>query len=292
MSQEHKNKGFTLIELLVVIAIIAILAAILFPVFASARAKARQITCISNEKQIGLGFMQYVQDYDEHLPLERDCPYAIGIFSPVEREWKDGIYPYLQNGGRPYNNGQPYADHGDGGVFVCPENAADWSSSQSWGQGPGLPGDETTRYPRSYAVNDNAGQNETGNTIWTNTYNLSKPYSGSGAISVLSAPSNTIMVAETRIVYPGVSSIYLEYECLADGTPWGNQPYSLVQGHHGGFSNFLFFDGHAKTIKAVQTVVNDYWDDFGPQSADYDGGNGQTNLEAGMSGVQEWNPGL
>jgi len=63
------TRGFTLIELLVVIAIIAILAAILFPVFAQARAAARQASCISNAKQVGLGALMYVQDYDEHLPL-------------------------------------------------------------------------------------------------------------------------------------------------------------------------------------------------------------------------------
>ena len=62
------NQGFTLIELLVVIAIIAILAAILFPVFAQAREKARQTSCLSNLKQIGLAFVQYVQDYDEVTP--------------------------------------------------------------------------------------------------------------------------------------------------------------------------------------------------------------------------------
>src|SRR5687768_5924591 len=62
-------KGFTLIELLVVIAIIAILAAILFPVFARARENARRSSCQSNLKQIGLGFAQYTQDYDEKMPI-------------------------------------------------------------------------------------------------------------------------------------------------------------------------------------------------------------------------------
>src|ERR671930_549723 len=64
----RSRKGFTLIELLVVIAIIAILAAILFPVFARARAQARKVTGISNLKQIGLGTLMYAQDYDERLP--------------------------------------------------------------------------------------------------------------------------------------------------------------------------------------------------------------------------------
>jgi prepilin-type N-terminal cleavage/methylation domain-containing protein len=67
-----KSHGFTLIELLVVIAIIAILAAILFPVFAQAREKARQTTCLSNVKQIGLALLQYVQDHDETGPLSCD----------------------------------------------------------------------------------------------------------------------------------------------------------------------------------------------------------------------------
>jgi prepilin-type N-terminal cleavage/methylation domain-containing protein/prepilin-type processing-associated H-X9-DG protein len=76
IAQTHKNirAGFTLIELLVVIAIIAILAAILFPVFARARENARRASCQSNLKQIGLGVMQYTQDYDEAMPPTAATP--------------------------------------------------------------------------------------------------------------------------------------------------------------------------------------------------------------------------
>jgi prepilin-type N-terminal cleavage/methylation domain-containing protein/prepilin-type processing-associated H-X9-DG protein len=93
--------GFTLIELLVVIAIIAILAAILFPVFAQAREKARATACLSNEKQIGLAIMQYVTDYDEMWPSGRlfNELYASPRTDPTGIGWAQQVYPYIKNDG-------------------------------------------------------------------------------------------------------------------------------------------------------------------------------------------------
>jgi prepilin-type N-terminal cleavage/methylation domain-containing protein len=84
ISQSRRSQpGFTLIELLVVIAIIAILAAILFPVFAQAREKARAISCISNLKQIGLSLIMYTQDYDEAFPAATADPNSNGGCAPL-----------------------------------------------------------------------------------------------------------------------------------------------------------------------------------------------------------------
>jgi prepilin-type N-terminal cleavage/methylation domain-containing protein/prepilin-type processing-associated H-X9-DG protein len=90
-----RKPAFTLIELLVVIAIIAILAAILFPVFAQAREKARQATCISNLKQMGGAFAMYVQDYDNTFPLVAYWVGAVG--KPPLVYWDDAIQPYAKN---------------------------------------------------------------------------------------------------------------------------------------------------------------------------------------------------
>lgn len=113
--------GFTLIELLVVIAIIAILAAILFPVFARAREQARRTSCLSNEKQIGLALYMYAEDYDETLPERYGDGYPdTGDFeNGYQRTWKNMLMPYIKS----YD------------VYKCPSNDArlhgNWVSNLS-----------------------------------------------------------------------------------------------------------------------------------------------------------------
>ncbi len=113
-----RKSGFTLIELLVVIAIIAILAAILFPVFARAREKARQTSCLSNLKELGLAALMYAQDYDEMLfgnnnaPLTFLLPDGVTLATP-NMLWMYQIYPYCKNAQ----------------IFTCPSNSYKWPAN-------------------------------------------------------------------------------------------------------------------------------------------------------------------
>ncbi len=128
---KSKRSGFTLIELLVVIAIIAILAAILFPVFAKAREKARQTSCLSQTKQLGLGFIQYYQDYDEKLPA--------GTQNDLTKAYLDK--PGLGWGGQIYNQIKSV------GIYKCPDD----STASIAALAPA-----NAQVPVSYAFNSNA----------------------------------------------------------------------------------------------------------------------------------------
>jgi prepilin-type N-terminal cleavage/methylation domain-containing protein/prepilin-type processing-associated H-X9-DG protein len=126
----QKQKGFTLIELLVVIAIIAILAAILFPVFAKVREKARAISCVSNMKQIGLALIQYTGDNDEYFPMTNFHSYATAdqgfsgaIFSSNVHGWPDQVQPYVKS----LN------------IFYCPDDTlAGTTGTNFWGRGTNI----------------------------------------------------------------------------------------------------------------------------------------------------------
>ncbi|MES2463032.1 MAG: DUF1559 domain-containing protein [Armatimonadota bacterium] len=128
-----RRAAFTLIELLVVIAIIAILAAILFPVFAQAREKARQTSCGSNLKQIGLGVMQYSQDYDEVYPLTRNGTATIGTGGTTWGLWKINIYPYLKSVN----------------IYACPSGVASVEGTYT------LPGGQVLKFAENYSYGGN-----------------------------------------------------------------------------------------------------------------------------------------
>ncbi len=177
--------GFTLIELLVVIAIIAILAAILFPVFAAAREKARQTTCLSNLKQLGIGMGQYEQDFDECYPSgiaasqgveEVNCATGCtSIPTPVYNGagWAGEIYPYVQSTL----------------VYNCPDDLTT----------PQLTTAYTVKgYVCSYGMNTNLSTNPMGNY-----YNAPKNYS---LIANCSAPAKTVQLFECAGVIANVNN--------------------------------------------------------------------------------------
>lgn len=119
-----KRPGFTLIELLVVIAIIAILAAILFPVFSQAREKARTISCLSNSKQIGTAIMMYAQDYDEAVVAAASLgTWASNPQAPYYQEWVSFLMPYVKSGDYQDAQGRWHP----AGIFNCPS-----FSEQRW----------------------------------------------------------------------------------------------------------------------------------------------------------------
>jgi len=251
-----RRRGFTLIELLVVIAIIAILAAVLFPVFAQAKQAAKKTADLSNMKQIGLGFMMYAADYDDTAPFNRVVSDPSYWWTANMLNWKDLTYPYIKNGGSRANSvGTAFQTAAPGGIFESPISKNAWSKAPVWWSLAGA-GDDTTRWPRSYAVNMSAGYNELGGRFWPNVGDSG----GGGSMTLFDNPSGTIMVAPSKLPFPDID-IYvgLTYQCTDQGQPWGGTGIgcSMTDGRGGG--NFTFFDGHAKTYKLRQTIASDLW---------------------------------
>jgi prepilin-type N-terminal cleavage/methylation domain-containing protein/prepilin-type processing-associated H-X9-DG protein len=161
-----RPNGFTLIELLVVIAIISILAAILFPVFATAREKARQTSCLSNEKQLGEGFLQYTQDYDEQLPSVNPAGAQAGDGTAYTTgvSWASKIYTYVKSTG----------------VYTCPD---DPTTATALGY-PVVAGGVTVSYLFNVDLVDTTNYNDS-----------AVPHSGPYAQT---APASTVMLTECR----------------------------------------------------------------------------------------------
>ena len=246
----RKRNGFTLIELLVVIAIIAILAAILFPVFAQAREKARQTSCLSNLKQIALGKLMYTQDYDESLPLGAYFPNPA---QPVTM-WYDIVEPYVKVGAAGMMS--PVAGPAGRritGFYVCPT----FSNVQI----PMAIGDPSPRvYPAgqldpamSYVANSNLMPMN--HPSMPTLYFAGKPTTLAG----IDAPAQIVLTAHGRGVVPAVGGDDWNSGCVNRETDYPNFPnasigdssaYCAARYRHSGGSVYGLADGHAKWFKS------------------------------------------
>jgi prepilin-type N-terminal cleavage/methylation domain-containing protein/prepilin-type processing-associated H-X9-DG protein len=231
MKEQPVNKpfrfrpAFTLIELLVVIAIIAILAAILFPVFAQAREKARQSACLNNQKQIGLGLMHYAQDYDDTLPTRYggSCPNPPTATSdctgtpPRQRTWKDMLMPYIKS-----------VD-----VYRCPSN----STAEKF--------DVRGFFPAGYSM-----------FLPNGAFNVMEPGAAfPQPLAGLGQPSYSVIIFETSSLFPdgGPYSAYVEPAVAS--TTQAAAPSSWYSGHSRRRGNMIFMDGHAKYRALKDTYI-------------------------------------
>jgi prepilin-type N-terminal cleavage/methylation domain-containing protein/prepilin-type processing-associated H-X9-DG protein len=218
------RSGFTLIELLVVIAIIAILAAILFPVFAQARDKARQATCQSNLKQLGTAIMMYVQDYDESYPL-------YSMFPSETPHWYDMINPYIK------------AQNFTSSIFYCP-SVGKKSIGGNEAAGYGVNYLHVIQYPPQF----NWGKQ----LKWYTARN-----DGPARMASLGRPADTFMITDTEQDCgpnqgSGWAAIYCPLE-LPKGPSWAagacvDKSWGLAKRHAGG-GNYLMADGHNKWMR-------------------------------------------
>lgn len=215
-------RGFTLIELLVVIAIIAILAAILFPVFASAREKARQTACLSNMKQMGLACMSYATDYDETLPTWSGYYADYYSTNPGSQKYPDGNEHYWDGLIQPYvKNGNPV--NGDrSGVWYCPSSERE-ANVRSYGFTMGISYDTDPSHWQSYR--------------WI-------------TLPEVDAPADCILIGDGGSAgRMGRTYDYQGYYEHFVANPRNLYTRDAPYRHNGG-GNYAFADGHAKWLKA------------------------------------------
>jgi prepilin-type N-terminal cleavage/methylation domain-containing protein/prepilin-type processing-associated H-X9-DG protein len=297
-----KKRGFTLIELLVVIAIIAILAAILFPVFAQAREKARATSCLSNTKQMGLGLMMYVQDYDETYPYwswwyssdaggcgARDSSPLNAGCNHWESMWFNAIYPYVKNAQ----------------VFTCPStnDHTDLLQNHTWNwtnnadQASMVAAGFQSVFPTTtinYAYNQALAEGNISGGSATTMAAIKSPAQMLAIADCDSGETNNLVPAPdpsnpadpyhqaiiSRVAWPNeVSGCYgTEGPCGAALNNFGVQlpsqfgvapvqplSYYTSQARHSGGDNITFADGHAKWMRDNQIVWDLQYDSWANQ---------------------------
>ncbi|HLK57516.1 MAG TPA: prepilin-type N-terminal cleavage/methylation domain-containing protein [Chthonomonadaceae bacterium] len=299
--QKRSMRGFTLIELLVVIAIIAILAAILFPVFAQAREKARQTSCLSNCKQMATATYMYVQDYDETLYGYREVangdqqynPFwqspnvgsgpCAGSSSANRQFWDVLLYPYVKN----YD------------IFKCPSNIGTVNGTGVW----------VNISPNG--ATDSSGCSYGGQNSYAANKYLFQPVSSGGlglGLAAVAAPADTLVILDATYYEelprltddngaqaisgilvgapwfdPFATGYQFDWTNIGNGDGGGNNccapapttapliaaEKQKIASRHMGRLNLVFLDGHAKNRDALQTIddlklnpKNSIWDPY------------------------------
>lgn len=272
---KRTTRGFTLIELLVVIAIIAILAAILFPVFAQARAKARQISDLSNTKQIVLGALQYIQDYDETLMSAafRNCGGAVpkpvtppNLWSNNWRTWPETIYPYTKNMQiytSPQRADSPYYGY----CINVNSSNDDYPAAYTAGTGGGTPPGNwndgscsgTTTVPKANQRSVSLAEAVApASTIWFYDSNSSLYQAGlnTWADMETAAATSAGAAAAKSLEVDGSETIAQLFQTggsRVDNSALIKEPHRFSSG-----VNVAFLDGHAKWYKPSQ-LKGDWW---------------------------------
>ena len=261
-----KSSAFTLIELLVVIAIIAILAAILFPVFAQAKLAAKKAVSISNQKQLGLAVLMYANDYDDNLvksyygfPAAPACKWSLVSGSQQYYDWRYAIQPYTKNGGILQDPTNPFAQN----TYNQPALT-------------GVPAAQEVYFSENYASNDAV-------IGFANGPCGSAQYcpSGQQTLDSLPDPADTIVFEPNRSRWNDLKFDFISMSDSGGQPSWCLNTYNFItgnansgricpaatQGPINSVNNtaaFVWADGHAKSMNVMATLATnqanfDYW---------------------------------
>lgn len=230
------HKAFTLIELLVVIAIIAILAAILFPVFGRARENARRTSCLSNEKQMGTAFMMYAQDNDDMIPTWSTAFTTLDGGAATAEDgksyWDYKLLPYIKSGTAV--NPDAYGGNMSGGVWHCPSSEEKDDSKRSYGYSQGVFYNNDPKF-------------------------VASTYYRYPRLAAMDRPASTILIGDSGssgyLGRPG-SRWYWTHDkrvnsSFVESTSSREVPFRHMEG-----ANYLFADGHAKWMKGEVAYPN------------------------------------